>query len=336
MTAGRWSASRSTRPLTGHGDAYVQVVPGTARGRRERGLRLRGREHRPLDRPRQRVPAVAALRPRDRHADPQQVQQQRRRGRRVPQHRRRQRRPVGLARLPPEQRLPALELLGGGPGVDDGREHPARQPRLDGPGRSGRGQQRRDQLPDRGRRPAVPVRARRRRAAGDPTGPTQTLGAAPLPRTDRRTAPRWRSGPATTGAARPGSSSPSPAPRPTRCGAPKGAVRLPDRRPPARPRARLRRLDARADGRRHVVARGRPHHPRRPAPPALTLDDLRVAERNLPRSRSATGDFGAHDGWACRRLAHEVPVVAELVVRAELLDVQRLLRFRRGGGSCRP
>ena len=158
--------------------------------RRERGLRLRGREHRALDRPRQRVPAVAALRPRDRHPDPQQVQQQRRRGRRVPERRRRQRRAVGLARLPPEQRLPALELLGGGRRMDDGREHPARQPRLDGPGRPGRGQQRRDQHADRECRPAVPVRAGRRRAAGEPDRARRRPWVPTSAPRDRRTAPR--------------------------------------------------------------------------------------------------------------------------------------------------
>ena len=69
----------------------------------------------------------------------QQVQQQGRRGRRVRQRRRRQRRPVGLDRVPAEQRLPAVELHRGRRRLDDGREHPARQPGVDGPERPGAG-----------------------------------------------------------------------------------------------------------------------------------------------------------------------------------------------------
>ena len=165
-----------------------------------------------------RVPAVAALRPRERHPDPQPVQQQRRRGRRVPERRRRQRRAVGLARVPAEQRLPALELRGGGRRLDDGRERAARQPRLDGAGRPGGGRQRRDQHPDRVARtsssassPSATCCWRARRARRRPSVPTlhRATGAGTVtfePRDDRR--------------ARPGGSIPCPGPRATPCAAP--------------------------------------------------------------------------------------------------------------------
>ena len=133
----------------GHGDAFVQIVPrdGTAVVENA-GCGYEGANIAlwlDLD---NRVPAVAALRPRERDPDPQPVQQQRRRGGRLPERRRRQRRAVGLARVPAEQRLPALELHGGGRRLDDGRERAARQPRLDGPGRPGGGRQRGDQHAD--------------------------------------------------------------------------------------------------------------------------------------------------------------------------------------------
>ena len=81
-----------------------------------------------------------------------------------------ERRAVGLARVPAEQRLPALELRGGGRRLDDGRERAARQPRLDGAGRPGGGRQRGDQLADGRGGAAVPRRAGGRRAAGEPHG----------------------------------------------------------------------------------------------------------------------------------------------------------------------
>ena len=202
----------------GHGDAFVQLVPrdGTAVVENA-GCGYEGANIAlwlDLDEP---LPAVAALRPRQRHPDPQPVQQQRRRGGRVPERRRRQRRAVGLARVPAEQRLPALELHGGGRRLDDGRERAARQPRLDGAGRPGGRRQRGDQHPDGWRGAAVPRRAGGRRAAGEPhgrrTGPSAWRAATgPGPA-------RSRSSLATRVRARRGGSRPCPGPPATPCAA---------------------------------------------------------------------------------------------------------------------